>query len=120
MSEHHHDDGPPNRQALRAEALESLLRDKGLIQTQAIDAIIRHYERDVGPMNGAKVVAGAPAGPRSLNTKVSAAQPGWASERIGTGVGSGDTASLAASSDLIMLFTVMITRSSALNSSSTL
>jgi nitrile hydratase len=55
----HHDHDPPNRNALRAEALESILREKGLIQADAIDAVIRHYEQDVGPLNGAKVVARA-------------------------------------------------------------
>jgi nitrile hydratase len=57
MSEHDHD--APSRHASRAEALESLLREKGLIQPEAVDAIIRHYEQDVGPMNGARVVARA-------------------------------------------------------------
>ncbi len=59
MSEHDHDHDRTDRRALRAEALESLLREKGLVQPDAIDAIIRHYEQDVGPMNGAKVVARA-------------------------------------------------------------
>jgi nitrile hydratase len=48
-----------HEQALRAEALESLLRDKGLLRPEAVDAIIRLYEQDIGPMNGAKVVARA-------------------------------------------------------------
>jgi nitrile hydratase len=45
--------------ALRAEALEKLLVDKGLLDPAAVDAIVRHYEQDVGPLNGAKVVARA-------------------------------------------------------------
>ena len=45
--------------ALRIEAIETLLRDKGLITPQAVDAIIETYEKDVGPMNGARVVARA-------------------------------------------------------------
>jgi len=45
--------------ALRIEALESLLVEKGLVAREAIDAVIRHYEQDVGPLNGAKVVARA-------------------------------------------------------------
>jgi len=57
MSEHDH--ATPDRHALRAEALESLLRDKGLVQPEMIDAVVRHYEQDIGPMNGAKVVARA-------------------------------------------------------------
>ena len=49
----------PDPRALRAEALESLLVEKGLVDPAAVDAVIRHYEEDVGPMNGARVVARA-------------------------------------------------------------
>jgi nitrile hydratase len=49
----------PAALALRAEALESLLTERGLVSTDTVDAIIRHYEEDVGPLNGAKVVARA-------------------------------------------------------------
>lgn len=45
--------------ALRVEALESLLAEKGLIDPARVDAMIRYYEQDVGPMNGARVVARA-------------------------------------------------------------
>ncbi len=45
--------------ALRAKALESLLVEKGLITTDVIDALVQAYEHDIGPMNGAKVVARA-------------------------------------------------------------
>jgi nitrile hydratase len=45
--------------ALRAEALESLLLERGLIDTKTIETFIRTYETAVGPMNGAKVVARA-------------------------------------------------------------
>jgi nitrile hydratase subunit alpha len=44
---------------LRAAALEALLVEKGLVATDAIDAVVDLYERDVGPQNGAKVVARA-------------------------------------------------------------
>jgi len=54
MSDHEDD-----RETLRTEALESLLREKGLLDPAAVDAIVRFYEQDVGPMNGAKVVARA-------------------------------------------------------------
>jgi len=57
MSEYDH--GPSDRHALRAEALESLLREKGLVQPEMIDAVVRQYEQDIGPMNGAQVVARA-------------------------------------------------------------
>jgi nitrile hydratase len=45
--------------ALRTKALEALLVEKGLISTDAIDAVVRQYEQDIGPLNGAKVVARA-------------------------------------------------------------
>jgi nitrile hydratase len=45
--------------ALRAEALESLLVEKGLVRSELVDAIIRRFEQDIGPMNGAKAVARA-------------------------------------------------------------
>jgi nitrile hydratase subunit alpha len=43
--------------AVRVEALESILVEKGYVQPAALDAIIATYEHDVGPRNGAKVVA---------------------------------------------------------------
>ena len=45
--------------ALRTRALESLLIEKGLLTTDLIDEIVQKYEQDVGPLNGAKVVARA-------------------------------------------------------------
>jgi nitrile hydratase subunit alpha len=59
MAEHEHHHEPPEPNALRAAALEALLVEKGLVQPEAIDAIIRRYEEEIGPMNGAKVVARA-------------------------------------------------------------
>jgi nitrile hydratase len=45
--------------ALRVEALESLLQEKGLLDPALVDDLIRAYEEDIGPMNGARVVARA-------------------------------------------------------------
>jgi nitrile hydratase len=45
--------------ALRAEALESLLLERGLIDPNVVDGLISRYENDVGPMNGARVIAKA-------------------------------------------------------------
>jgi nitrile hydratase len=45
--------------AVRIEALESLLVEKGLVDPELVDAIIEHYETHVGPLNGAKIVARA-------------------------------------------------------------
>jgi nitrile hydratase subunit alpha len=45
--------------ALRAEALYSLLVERGLVDPSVVDNFIKTYEQSVGPMNGAKVVARA-------------------------------------------------------------
>jgi nitrile hydratase len=45
--------------ALRTEALEQLLVERGLVDPTVMDAYIKMYETDVGPLNGAKVVARA-------------------------------------------------------------
>jgi nitrile hydratase len=45
--------------ALRTEALEQLLTERGLIDPNAMDKLITTYETNVGPLNGAKVVAKA-------------------------------------------------------------
>ncbi len=45
--------------SVRAEALESLLIDKGLIEADQIDQTITLFNERVGPMNGARVVAKA-------------------------------------------------------------
>jgi nitrile hydratase len=44
---------------LRTEALEDLLVERGLVDRGVMDNFIKTYEQDVGPLNGAKVVAKA-------------------------------------------------------------
>jgi nitrile hydratase len=58
MSGHHHPH-PESAVALRAQALEALLAERGLVSTDAIDAVVELYENDIGPQNGARVVARA-------------------------------------------------------------
>jgi nitrile hydratase subunit alpha len=53
----HPHDRPPA--SVRAEALEALLTEKGLVKAAVIDGLISRYVNDVGPMNGAKIVAKA-------------------------------------------------------------
>jgi nitrile hydratase len=54
----HHDDAPaPIEQ--RVAALEALLTERGLVPPGFVDEVNRQYEDEVGPMNGAKVVARA-------------------------------------------------------------
>jgi nitrile hydratase subunit alpha len=43
----------------RVAAIESVLVEKGILDTDALDAIVQHFEDNLGPMNGAKVVARA-------------------------------------------------------------
>ena len=50
------DQGPLDP-ALRAEALEQLLLERGLIDIATVERFIRTYEAAIGPMNGAQVVA---------------------------------------------------------------
>ncbi|MGB8501325.1 nitrile hydratase subunit alpha [Mycobacterium sp.] len=45
--------------AARVAALEALLVEKGVVDPAAVDRVIEHYESDVGPLNGAKVIARA-------------------------------------------------------------
>lgn len=54
---HGHDD--PDDPAIRVEALEALLVEAGLLDPARVDALIRTYEEDLGPLNGARVVARA-------------------------------------------------------------
>jgi nitrile hydratase len=45
--------------ALRTEALEQILVERGLVDPAVMDRFIKMYETDIGPLNGAKVVAKA-------------------------------------------------------------
>src|ERR1700682_5797487 len=49
----------PSDPTLRVKALESLLVEKGLVDPATLDALIDFYEQQVGPRNGARVVARA-------------------------------------------------------------
>jgi len=84
----HHDAGPDPRlekhltpeqtQTLEAriKALESLLIAKGLVSADTLTKLAETYEHDIGPMNGAKVVARAwvdPAYKQRLLTNATAA-----------------------------------------------
>lgn len=71
---HHHDAPNPYHHntrdaerdaelAQRVERLESLLTARGVVATDALDRLVELYEHDLGPMNGARVVARAWADP---------------------------------------------------------
>ncbi len=53
----------PSESALRVKALESLLVEKGLVDSVTIDAWVEAYSEEVGPKRGALVVAKAWADP---------------------------------------------------------
>ena len=60
---HGHDTGEPDELKSRARALQSLLLEKELISIEAINEVLALFETEVGPMNGARVVARAWADP---------------------------------------------------------
>jgi nitrile hydratase len=53
---HEHADDP---RALRAEALESLLIERGVVDPTTIDSLLDYFEQQLGPQHGARVVAQA-------------------------------------------------------------
>ena len=55
----HHHGGEPSRSQLHTAALESLLIEKGLLSSDTVDRLVEIYEKDIGPMIGARVVARA-------------------------------------------------------------
>ena len=66
----------PSDPELRVKAVETLLLNKGLIDSKTLDELIDTYENRIGPKNGAKVVAKAWVDPeykkRLLNDATSA------------------------------------------------
>src|SRR5262245_63205167 len=62
--DHYHDHGSHlSEMELRVRALESILIEKGYVDPKALDVLIETYETQVGPHNGAAVVAKAWADP---------------------------------------------------------
>jgi nitrile hydratase len=57
-TDHHHPTELAPIEA-RVAAIESILVEKGILDIDAVDAIVAHFEDNLGPMNGAKVVARA-------------------------------------------------------------
>jgi nitrile hydratase subunit alpha len=45
--------------AAKVKALESLLVEKGIITSETVDKVINYFEKEMGPFNGAKLVAKA-------------------------------------------------------------
>ena len=81
IDDHHHSHDHahshlPSDPELRVKAIETLLLNKGLIDSKTLDELIDTYENRIGPKNGAKVVAKAWVDPeyktRLLNDATSA------------------------------------------------
>ncbi len=81
IGDHHHPHDHahshlPSDPELRVKAVETLLLNKGLIDSKTLDELIDTYENRIGPKNGAKVVAKAWVDPeykkRLLNDATSA------------------------------------------------
>jgi nitrile hydratase subunit alpha len=59
MSDGHHHPAPVSPIERRVEALRQVLTERGLVPDGYIDEVTRRYESEIGPMNGARVVARA-------------------------------------------------------------
>ena len=59
MGDRHHKPLPTTPIEERVVALEALLTGKGILTSEEVDRVIEYYEHEVGPMNGARVVARA-------------------------------------------------------------
>lgn len=74
--DHDHAHSELGEMDLRVRALETVLADKGYIDRAALDVLIDTYQRQIGPRNGARVVARAwtdPAFEAALRQDASAA-----------------------------------------------
>ena len=74
--DHGHDHSHLTDTEARVRALESILVEKGYVEPAALDAIVDTYQHQVGPRNGARVVAKAwsdPAYAERLRTDATAA-----------------------------------------------
>jgi nitrile hydratase len=59
MEHHDHDHSELSEMQVRVRALESILTEKGYLESAALDAIVEAYETKIGPHIGARVVAKA-------------------------------------------------------------
>jgi nitrile hydratase subunit alpha len=70
-------------QALRVKALESLLVEKGLVASDAVDQLVAAFEEDIGPLSGGRVVAHAWVDPEYKQRLLADATPAIAELGIG-------------------------------------
>jgi nitrile hydratase len=98
MSGHHHP-AEPSPVERRVAAIESLLVEKGLISTDAVDAVVETFEHDLGPLNGARVVARAWADPAYRERLLTDATPAIA--ELGVGGAEGENLVVLANSPTV-------------------
>ena len=58
-SGHRHHPEPLAPVEARVAAIEAVLTERGLLDRAALDEVVRHFEDDLSPLNGAKIVARA-------------------------------------------------------------
>ncbi len=87
-SEGHHHPAPVSPVERRVEALRVLLTERGLVPDGYIEEVTRRYESEIGPMNGAKVVARAWTDPAYKQRLLAAGAP--AISELGFGGAEGD------------------------------
>lgn len=56
---HNHEHPEKAWQAIRTEAIESLLNEINVLSSDDVDQVVKHYEENVGPKTGARVIARA-------------------------------------------------------------
>jgi nitrile hydratase len=54
---HDHHQVPPSDPALRVKALETILVERGYVDAARIDEVVDRFQNQVGPRNGARVIA---------------------------------------------------------------
>ena len=59
MSDSHSHARPKTPQELRTATLETVLIERGLVSSDAIDAVVDKFQNEIGPRNGAQMVARA-------------------------------------------------------------
>ncbi|MDQ6911191.1 MAG: nitrile hydratase subunit alpha [Actinomycetota bacterium] len=59
VADHTHEPEPLARIEARVAAIESVLVENGMFDTAMLDEIVHNFEHNLGPLNGAKVVARA-------------------------------------------------------------
>jgi nitrile hydratase len=99
MTSDHHHAAEPAAIERRVAALEQLLTERGLVRPGFVDEVNRAYEQDIGPRNGAKVVARAwvdPAYKRRLLADSTAAIA-----ELGFGGNEGDHMQVVENTDVI-------------------